>query len=378
MPTVSVQVQRDFKLAYQRSMNSWRLGLSNGVVPSLEGEPSSSVPLTSRLAAFLIPSRQQFPPLTRENRTRYPPQDLQHHSFCVREPSCQHDDFPPAHNPRRYDRATLWSWQTESSLRLWTPEIYSSVRCPVTVMREVPVAEIDALQEGPVGIAPYLEFDFSVDVQLRVLGVGFGSWLTGLFKSGSRPAEMRLQSDTGQPLPTDRVRFSISCHDISWPLYPTRNLQEEAEGDLVLRSSQIPVPQRLPTNAEFYQALQQQSKENLVAFMSETSCRCQTLGPQQNRLYHCRMDCTAGHAVHPVRRAHINERPSLQPVSVPASLVNQSQSFSIKSSVRSPTMTPPARWSSAQTAASRPQFRRRTSLEKILLQERKRKSLVRQ
>lgn len=27
-PTLSVQAQRDFKLTYQRSMNSWRMGLS--------------------------------------------------------------------------------------------------------------------------------------------------------------------------------------------------------------------------------------------------------------------------------------------------------------------------------------------------------------
>lgn len=28
VPTLSVQAQRDFKLSYQRSMNSWRMGLS--------------------------------------------------------------------------------------------------------------------------------------------------------------------------------------------------------------------------------------------------------------------------------------------------------------------------------------------------------------
>lgn len=227
MPTFSVQVQRDFKLAYQRSMNSWRLGLSSGVVLSIDYKIPSSVPLATRLATFMIPDEQQLLPPTRDNMSRYPPQDLQNPYFCVRQ-SCHQDKHLRTYHPRRYNREALWSWQTESSLRLWTPEVYSSVRFPITIMREVPVTKIDTLPRYGGSIAPYLLFDFAVDIQLRALGIGVGPWLAGLFKSGSRPAEIRLQSDTGQPLPGDRVWFSIACNDISWPLYPTRNLQEEA------------------------------------------------------------------------------------------------------------------------------------------------------
>ncbi|OAA68273.1 hypothetical protein SPI_00468 [Niveomyces insectorum RCEF 264] len=259
-PNLSIQVQRDFRLTYQRSMNSWRMGLSFEEYPVRETR-SVSLPLGSRLAACLLPKQQQQPPQTWANRRRWPRQDLQQHSFRVSSPHAHgchchmqhrhHTVCAPGAGRAGYNRAARWFWQTEASLRLWTPEIYSRFRCPITVMREVPVATIDALRRLD-DVRPYLHFDFEVDTQLRVLGCGFN-----FFKSATKPAELRAQTDTGQPLPPDHVRFCVTCcaENISWPLYPTRNLQAEAETG-ALGPAQSPC--RLQTNAEFYAYLKKQ------------------------------------------------------------------------------------------------------------------------
>ncbi|EFX04701.1 hypothetical protein CMQ_1629 [Grosmannia clavigera kw1407] len=277
-PTLSVQAQRDFKLTYQRSMNSWRMGLSfesceqsslaNGSqrALTLSKDPvprpeRSCLPLTSILAAHLV-SRQQARPKRDRKIYSSSGQDLrQKHFFQVLSPHRQdchcrpsrHSGCPLKYRHQRrhqyYNRAAHWFWQTEASLRLWTPEIYSSFRCPITVMREVPVAVADRVRRIE-DLRPLLHFDFEVDTRLRVLGCGLN-----FFKNAVKPAELRAQTDTGQQLPGDHVRFCITCcaENISWPQHPTRNLQAEAEEAL----GPGPNPRRLQTNEEFSVSLRQ-------------------------------------------------------------------------------------------------------------------------
>ncbi|EPE10881.1 hypothetical protein F503_05976 [Ophiostoma piceae UAMH 11346] len=405
-PQISVQAQRNFKLAYQRTMSSWRMGLSFVEYPSRDTAP----PLSSLLAGYLIPESQQLLPRTRENMMRQPPQELQQPFFQADSPHapecrCRHPLVSPSADCRRwYDRAALWSWQTEASLRLWTPEIYGAFRCPITVMREVPVDTIDAIPyDKDQALLPYLQFDFEIDVRLRVLGLGWATLLTDSFRrTSSQPAEERLQSDTGQPLPPDHVQFRISCcpENISWPLYPTRNLQEEAELGTFGPGR---VAHRLQTNREFGAALSKTKAATPVTRTASSAspryeadplalpaivpvtwarrpthngtlnqaiaeggdvCCCQSLRPTQNRLYHCCIDCDAGHAFTPTRRDPIFK----QTKSLPSSpiLSKSPQSFA------SPTPSIASRRSPVQ-ASPRPQFRKRTSMEKMLLQEKKRR-----
>jgi len=131
-----------------------------------------------------------------------------------------------------YDHSAHWSGQTEAQLHLWTPEIYENINYPLTITREVDAEIIDeVLSRGPMcglsDLRRYLHFDFDVEVGLREIRSGFWS----LFKSSSKPAEIRAKSDWGKPLRPDKSKFCVSCciDRIHWPRYETRDLQVEAE-----------------------------------------------------------------------------------------------------------------------------------------------------
>ncbi len=149
----------------------------------------------------------------------------------------------PLQRKQPYDRSAHWFFQTEASLHLWTPEIYGSFSRVFTVVRQVSAAEIDNLRK-PRHLRPYLHFDFEVETQLRELG-----WGWNFFKRSSKPAELRVQTDSGHQLPTDKIRFCVTCcaENINWPKYQTRDLQAEAEQEV--RGPRLhPPPPQLPIN----------------------------------------------------------------------------------------------------------------------------------
>ena len=132
------------------------------------------------------------------------------------------------HRPS-YDYALVWSWQTELTLHMWTPEVYESVALNVTVARVLTVDEVKTLRANNDHgtMRKYLRFDFDVKVRVRELDHTWSS----LFKStlmSSRPADVRIQSDTGEALPADPTAFSIICEesDIDWPPHETYPLDE--------------------------------------------------------------------------------------------------------------------------------------------------------
>lgn len=100
---------------------------------------------------------------------------------------------------------------------MWTPEVYESVTLPVTVARVLTVTEVDSLlaRQGHDTMRNYLRLDFDVKVRVRELD---HKWLN-LFKSASRPADVRIQSDTGEALPLDLTAFCIIWEEsgINWP-----------------------------------------------------------------------------------------------------------------------------------------------------------------
>ena len=153
-----------------------------------------------------------------------------------------------------YDRAAHWSAQTEAQLYLWTPEIYECISIPITINREVDTREIDDILGGGGGattrrdtdlLQRYLHFDFDVETRLREIG-----WrLRDLFKPAAEPAEIRARSDAGTPLVPDRSRFCVSCcaEGINWPEHETRDLQGEAEQQIVAHG----YVRKLPTAEEY-------------------------------------------------------------------------------------------------------------------------------
>jgi hypothetical protein len=79
-------------------------------------------------------------------------------------------------------------------------------------------------------LRPLLHFDFEIETQIRELG-----WGWNFFKRSSKPAELRAQTDSGQQLPMDKISFCVTCcaEKINWPRYQTRNLQAEAEEEVI-------------------------------------------------------------------------------------------------------------------------------------------------
>jgi len=195
-------------------MNSWRLGLSFEPHPPFQvPDPAISMNGFSPLGPFPEAQRDFFQVQAAHAR----------HCTCRgkhrRARSCR------LQRHHSSNRAVHWFWQTEASLKLWTPEIYESFSCPITVIRDVPVDKLDQLR-GSRHIRPCLHFDFEVQTVLRELG-----WGWNFFKSSSKPAELRAQTDSGHQLPVDRIRFCVMCcaERVSWPRHETRNLQAEAE-----------------------------------------------------------------------------------------------------------------------------------------------------
>ncbi|KAK0648386.1 hypothetical protein B0T16DRAFT_444453, partial [Cercophora newfieldiana] len=220
-PAFTVHASHARKVTYERNLRSWRKSLtyetyppprtgSGGGLTTLLGGSSQS--LASPVSYFRVSSA--------------------HAGGCscrrVKPWRCRHR----LSRHHEYDRAAHWTGQTEAQLHLWTPEIYENINYPLTIAREVDAEEIDnILNRGPMcGLSElrrYLHFDFDVEVRLREIGWGFWS----LFKSSSKPPEVRAKNDFGKPLASDKSKFCVSCciHRIHWPRFETRDLQVEAE-----------------------------------------------------------------------------------------------------------------------------------------------------
>ncbi|KAK3936708.1 hypothetical protein QBC46DRAFT_418382, partial [Diplogelasinospora grovesii] len=221
MPTFTVHAQHASKLTYERKLRSWRKALSYEPYPP--PKPPAPKP-RDNLISLLLGQKEEA---VSESYFRVGSKHAER-CQCRRPRRCR---FQHARRPE-YDRAAHWSGQTEAQLHLWTPEIYESMNCPITVTREVCADEIDKILQlesswGLQELRKYLHFDFDVEVRLREIGWGF--W--GLFKSTSQPPEIRARNDAGRPLQADKMKFCVACcpERINWPRYETRCLQTEAE-----------------------------------------------------------------------------------------------------------------------------------------------------
>ncbi|KAK3385942.1 hypothetical protein B0H63DRAFT_189659 [Podospora didyma] len=222
VPAFTVHAQHANKLTYERKLRSWRKSLTYETYPPLQPEGKKS-----GIASLWGPPYLGLPAV--ESHWRVSSVHAERCS-CRRPRRCR-----PRHSRQpqhAYNRAAHWSGQTEAQLHLWTPEIYESLNCPLTVTREVDGAVIDDILNhepsyGSSELRRYLHFDFDVEVRLREIGRGF--W--GMFKSSSKPPEIRARNDSGKPLPPDRSQLCVTCcaERISWPRHETRDLQSEAE-----------------------------------------------------------------------------------------------------------------------------------------------------
>jgi hypothetical protein len=146
-----------------------------------------------------------------------------HGDFCDC-PRCSQKPLPFV----KYNRSIHWSWQTNTHLHQWTPEIYECRHFSITIIREESVKKIDLIKQFPKKIYPYLRFEFEVEIRLRELG-----WCRNFFKPASIPPDIRSKTDSGQPLPPDRAKFCImSCSSpeiIYWPYQETLDMQEAVD-----------------------------------------------------------------------------------------------------------------------------------------------------
>ncbi|KAK4450571.1 hypothetical protein QBC34DRAFT_76480 [Podospora aff. communis PSN243] len=220
-PAFTVHASHGRKVTYERKLRSWRKSLAFETYPP--PQTSSGGGLTTLLG---VGFPEQAAPVS------YFRVESDHAGGCgchrIKPWRCRHR----LSRQHRYDHSAHWSGQTEAQLHLWTPEIYQNINYPLTVAREVDAEEIDSiLSRGPMwglsDLRRYLHFDFDVEVRLREIGWGF--WR--LFKSSSKPAEIRAKNDWGKPLPPDKSKFCVSCciDRIHWPRFETRDLQVEAE-----------------------------------------------------------------------------------------------------------------------------------------------------
>lgn len=118
--------------------------------------------------------------------------------------------------------------------------MYESVAFPVTVTRVVGVKDIDSIRICK-DLQQYLHFDFEVVTRVRELG-----HYLNFFKRASKPPDIRVQGDTGQPLRSDRTVFCVTCcpYKIEWPEHDTLVLQKEAE--MVVKDVRaLPSPNRV-------------------------------------------------------------------------------------------------------------------------------------
>ncbi|KAK0624179.1 hypothetical protein B0T14DRAFT_602581 [Immersiella caudata] len=220
-PAFTVHASHARKVTYERKLRSWRKSLAYETYPPPRTGTGGG--LTTLLG---VGSSEAAAPVS------YFRVSSDHAGRCgcrrIKPWRCRHRH---SHH-HEYDRSAHWSGQTEAQLHLWSPEIYHTIDYPLTIAREVDAEEIDAiLNQGPsCGLSElrrYLHFDFDVEVRLREIGWGF--WR--LFKSSSKPAEIRAKNDWGKPLPPDKSKFCVSCciDRIHWPRFETRDLQVEAE-----------------------------------------------------------------------------------------------------------------------------------------------------
>ncbi|KAH8896630.1 hypothetical protein GQ53DRAFT_680298, partial [Thozetella sp. PMI_491] len=239
-PSMVVHAQNETKVTYERKLRSWRKGLSYEPYPPPPEPSSSKGPLRSLLglpaASSTLPASYSYFTVSSRHRTE-----------CGCEPSRPRRGRPPHHNHcqyrvsrrRPYNRSAHWSGQTEAQLHLWTPEIYGMMNVPITVSRELDAGEIDRILDSrdPPSrrdthtLRRVLHFDFDIETRLREIGWRF----LDAFRPSSQPAEIRARNDAGRPLPPDRATFCISCcaENIHWPERETRNLQNEAEEQIV-------------------------------------------------------------------------------------------------------------------------------------------------
>ncbi|KAK3376360.1 hypothetical protein B0T24DRAFT_618521 [Lasiosphaeria ovina] len=238
MPAFTVHAQHASKLTYERKLRSWRKSLTYETYP----QPRIEVKETGLASLLGIGS-----PVPPSPETQFRVSSIHAHKCACRKPrrcrvrnSSQHV----------YNRAAHWSGQTEAQLHLWTPEIYESMNCPITVTREVDAELIDHILSqdpsyGHYELRRYLHFDFDVEVRLREIGRGF--W--GMFKSASQPPEIRARNDPGRPLPPDQSKFCVTCcvERINWPQHETRDLQCEAEEQM----ARFGIVKRLQSTEEY-------------------------------------------------------------------------------------------------------------------------------
>lgn len=229
-PAFTVHAQHASKLTYERTMASWRKALTYEAYPPMpEIKPAGGI---GALFTAALSTPEPEPQNFRVSSSHA------ENCACRRSRRCRRRTS--RHNP--YDHAAHWTGQTEAQLHLWTPEIYENLNSPLTITREVNAEEIDEILAGKKWsssygrhvLRKYLHFDFDVEVRLREIGWGF--W--NLFKSSSKPPEIRAKNDHGKPLPPDKIHFCVTCctERVNWPQFETRDLQTEAE-EQVCRAS---------------------------------------------------------------------------------------------------------------------------------------------
>lgn len=156
------------------------------------------------------------------------------HSHCPKHhPSRKWRCSPP--NGDRYDTAAHWQWEVNLKLNHWAPDVYQSFSRRVTIIRFVPVEDIERLIRGardPAQLERYLHFDFVVTTVGRELGHGWKNlkkYIPGFMRPD--PVEQRVRADKGFVLEPDRAHFCVAvCGDlVRWPAGQTANLQEVAD-----------------------------------------------------------------------------------------------------------------------------------------------------
>ncbi|KAK5652417.1 hypothetical protein OQA88_10459 [Cercophora sp. LCS_1] len=194
---VEAHVEVNDKISYQGKMTSWREGLS--YEPYDPGKPACATQDTWGLCT--------------------PPNRRRPHHFHVTSGHASDCKYCPKHHPKgciledtfhghhRYDTAAHWEWEVNLKVSHWAPEIYQCFTRRVTVIRFVPVSQLErATKEQR---RRCLHFDFEVAAAVRELGHGWKN-LKKYIPMIQDPVEVRARVDKGVRLPTDRARFCVS------------------------------------------------------------------------------------------------------------------------------------------------------------------------
>jgi hypothetical protein len=96
--------------------------------------------------------------------------------------------------------------------------VYESVVIPITVVRIIAA-------QNPLHDLQCLHFDFEVKTTLRCMGVGVCG---PPFVNPSKPADLRIKDDTGEPLVPDHYSFCVFCTvgEARLPDHETHNIGE--------------------------------------------------------------------------------------------------------------------------------------------------------